>query len=150
MVVFPDGSVGRVDLTVALDIATRTPCAAILRPVATKAVDAAVLLARALTPLPMQPGWHSSVGFSRSILPAGWDDSESWRVTERIWDVARRLTQLRRDSLLWGAPVRDAHYNLLRFIDLQDPVFDDSWDDYGIRPATHERGDHTVADHRPV
>jgi putative transposase len=53
MVVFPDGSVGRVDLTVALDIATRTPCAAILRPVATKAVDAAVLLARALTPLPM-------------------------------------------------------------------------------------------------
>jgi putative transposase len=71
MVVFPDGSVGRVDLTVALDIATRTPCAAILRPVATKAVDAAVLLARALTPLPMQPGWHASVGFSRSILPAG-------------------------------------------------------------------------------
>jgi putative transposase len=71
MVVFPDGSVGRVDLTAALDIATRTPCAAILRPVATKAVDAAVLLARALTPLPMQPGWHASVGFSRSILPPG-------------------------------------------------------------------------------
>jgi hypothetical protein len=71
MVVFPDGSVGRVDLTAALDIATRTPCAAILRPVATKAVDAAVLLARALTPLPMQPGWHASAAFSRSILPAG-------------------------------------------------------------------------------
>ncbi|MDT5052407.1 MAG: putative transposase [Mycobacterium sp.] len=69
--VFPDGSAGRVELTAALDIATRTPCAAILRPVATKAVDAAVLLARALTPLPMQPGWHDSVGFSRSILPAG-------------------------------------------------------------------------------
>ncbi|MGH3633298.1 MAG: Mu transposase C-terminal domain-containing protein [Mycobacterium sp.] len=71
MVVFPDGSAGRVDLTAALDIATRTPCAAILRPVATKAVDAAVLLARALTPLPMQPGWNASVAFSRSILPAG-------------------------------------------------------------------------------
>jgi len=71
MVVFPDGSAGRVDLTAALDIATRTPFAAILRPVATKAVDAAVLLARALTPLPMLPGWHASVGFSRSILPAG-------------------------------------------------------------------------------
>jgi transposase InsO family protein len=71
MVVFPDGSTGRVDLTAALDIATRTPCAAILRPVATKAVDAAVLLARALTPLPMQPGWDASVAFSRSILPAG-------------------------------------------------------------------------------
>jgi putative transposase len=71
MVVYPDGSVGRVDLTAALDIATRTPCAAILRPVATKSVDAAVLLARALTPLPMQPGWHASLAFSRSILPAG-------------------------------------------------------------------------------
>lgn len=71
MVVYPDGSTGRVDLTAALDIATRTPCAAILRPIATKSVDAAVLLARALTPLPMQPGWHESLAFSRSILPPG-------------------------------------------------------------------------------
>jgi hypothetical protein len=29
------------------------------------------------------------------------DDSESWRVTARIWDVARRLPELRRESLLW-------------------------------------------------
>ncbi|KUI42946.1 integrase [Mycobacterium sp. GA-1199] len=71
LVIYPDGSTGRVDLTVMLDIATRTLCAAILRPVATKSVDAAVLLARALTPLPMQPGWQPSVAFSRSILPAG-------------------------------------------------------------------------------
>lgn len=71
MVIYPDGSTGRVDLTVMLDIATRTPCAAILRPIATKSVDAAVLLARALTPLPMQPGWNPSVAFSRSILPSG-------------------------------------------------------------------------------
>lgn len=71
MVIYPDGSTGRTDLTAALDIATRTPCAVILRPVATKAVDAAVLLARALTPLPMQPGWDASLAFSRSILPAG-------------------------------------------------------------------------------
>lgn len=71
LVIYPDGSSGRVDLTVMLDIATRTLCAAILRPIATKSVDAAVLLARALTPLPMQPGWQPSVAFSRSILPAG-------------------------------------------------------------------------------
>jgi hypothetical protein len=58
MVVYPDGSTGRVDLTVALDVATRTLCAAILRPIATKSVDAAVLLATGLTPLPMQPGWN--------------------------------------------------------------------------------------------
>ncbi|MBS4729860.1 hypothetical protein MSM1_19970 [Mycobacterium sp. SM1] len=83
------------------------------------------------------------------ILPV-WDDSESWRVTERIWDVARRLTQLRRESLLWGAPVRDAHYNLLRFIDLPDLVIDDRWDDYGIRPAPYGRCDHAIADDRPA
>ncbi|GAT02584.1 integrase family protein [Mycolicibacterium fortuitum subsp. acetamidolyticum] len=71
MVIYPDGSTGRVDLTLMLDVATRTLCSAILRPVATKSVDAAVLLARALTPLPMQPGWSRSVSFSRSILPPG-------------------------------------------------------------------------------
>lgn len=71
MVIYPDGSAGRVDLTVMLDVAIRTVCSAILRPVAAKSVDAAVLLARALTPLPMQPGWSRSVSFSRSILFAG-------------------------------------------------------------------------------
>jgi hypothetical protein len=76
LVLNPDGSTGRVDLTMALDIATRTPMAAILRPVATKAVDAAVVLARALTPLPMQPGWHASLAFSRSLLPQGMIDGD--------------------------------------------------------------------------
>lgn len=83
------------------------------------------------------------------ILPV-WDDTESWRVTERIWDVARRLTQLRRDSLVWGTPVHDAHYNLLRFIDLPDLVIDESWDDYGIRPTTHRRSDHAVGPSFPA
>ncbi|WP_427017758.1 Mu transposase C-terminal domain-containing protein [Pseudarthrobacter sp. P1] len=71
MVIYPDGSTGKADLTVALDIATRTPLGAILRPVATKAVDAAVLLGRAMTPLPMQPGWDAALGYSRSVLPQG-------------------------------------------------------------------------------
>lgn len=71
MVICPDGTTGRADLTVALDIATRTPLAAILRTVSTKAVDAAVLLARAMTPLPMQPGWDASLAYSRSVLPQG-------------------------------------------------------------------------------
>lgn len=83
------------------------------------------------------------------ILPV-WDASESWRVTERIWEVARRLAQLRRESLLWGTPIRDAYYNLLRFIGRPDLVIDDKWDDYGIRPSTYSRGDHTVADNSPV
>jgi transposase InsO family protein len=71
LVIGPDGSTSRADLTVALDIATRTPLAAILRLVSTKAVDAAVLLGRAMTPLPMQPGWDASMAYSRSVLPQG-------------------------------------------------------------------------------
>lgn len=71
MLIYPDGSTGKADLTIALDIATRTPLAAILRPEATKAVDAAILLARAMTPLPMQPGWDAALGYSRSVLPQG-------------------------------------------------------------------------------
>lgn len=71
LVIGPDGATNRADLTVALDIATRTPLAAILRLVSTKAVDAAVLLGRAMTPLPMQPGWDASMAYSRSVLPQG-------------------------------------------------------------------------------
>lgn len=81
------------------------------------------------------------------ILPV-WDDSESWRVTERIWDVARRLTHLRRDSLLWGAPARDTHFNLLRFVELPDLILDHRWEDYGtIRLAVHH-DDHPIARER--
>lgn len=48
-VVQDDGTVDRVELTGLVDQATRTIAAAVLRP-STKAVDAALLLARALTP----------------------------------------------------------------------------------------------------
>jgi len=51
-----------------IDLATRTITAAVLRP-ATKAVDAALLLARALTPEPMRPGWPDALRMSRSVLP---------------------------------------------------------------------------------
>ncbi len=39
-----------------------------LRPT-TKAVDAALLLARALTPEPMRPEWSDALRMSRSVLP---------------------------------------------------------------------------------
>ncbi|RYY16307.1 MAG: integrase, partial [Alphaproteobacteria bacterium] len=71
LVLYPDGGSGRVDLTLALDIATRTILAAVLSPVAAKAVDAALLLARAMTPPMAQPGWADAVRFSRSLLPEG-------------------------------------------------------------------------------
>lgn len=68
LVVHEDGTVDRVELTGLVDLATRTIAAALLRPT-TKAVDAALLLARALTPEPMRPGWSDALRMTRSVLP---------------------------------------------------------------------------------
>ncbi len=54
-------------------------------------------------------------------------DCENWRAVERIWEVVSRLTTLRRESRLWGAPVRDTHYQLLRFVELEDWAKNDEW-----------------------
>ena len=67
-VVLDNGLPDRVELTWLIDLATRTIPAAVLRP-ATKSVDAALLLARALTPEPMRPGWADALKMSRSVLP---------------------------------------------------------------------------------
>jgi len=64
-----DGVPARADLTIAVDVATRTICAAVLRPAGTKAVDAALLLARMLVPEPMRPGWAAALAMSASWLP---------------------------------------------------------------------------------
>lgn len=67
-VILDDGVVGRVELTALVDVATRTIAAAVLRPT-TKGVDAALLLARAMTPEPMRPGWSDAVQMAHSVLP---------------------------------------------------------------------------------
>ena len=69
MVVLDDGVAGRVELTMAVDLVTRTICAAVLRPAGTKAVDAALLLARMLVPEPMRPGWSAALRMKASALP---------------------------------------------------------------------------------
>lgn len=69
LAVLDDGVTGRVELTTLLDLATRTICAAVLRPHGTKAVDAALLLARALVPEPMRPGWPEALAMRASRLP---------------------------------------------------------------------------------
>ena len=63
-----DSVQGRAELTGLVDVATRTICAAVLRPT-TKAVDAALLLAKAMTPEPMRPGWTQAVAMANSVLP---------------------------------------------------------------------------------
>lgn len=69
MAVLDDGVLGRPELTITLDVATRTIGAAVLRPEGTKAADAAVLLARMLVPEPMRPGWDPALSMTRSVLP---------------------------------------------------------------------------------
>ena len=69
MVVLDDGVIGRPDLTIAVDVATRTICAAVLRPAGSKAVDASLMLARTLVPEPMRPGWAQALRMSASRLP---------------------------------------------------------------------------------
>ena len=66
--VHDDRTVDRVELTGLVDQAARTIAAAVLR-AATKAVDAALLLARALTPEPMRPGWTDALRLTHSVLP---------------------------------------------------------------------------------
>jgi transposase InsO family protein len=69
LVLLDTGVPARAELTIAVDVATRTICAAVLRPVGTKAVDAALLLARMLVPEPMRPGWPEALRMSASLLP---------------------------------------------------------------------------------
>jgi putative transposase len=57
------------ELTIAVDVATRTISAAVLRPVGTRAIDAELLLARMLVPEPARPGWAESLRMSASVLP---------------------------------------------------------------------------------
>jgi transposase InsO family protein len=68
LVLLDDGVPGRVEMTGMIDVATRVVPAAVLRPT-TKAADASVLLARALTPEPVRPGWPEALRMSRSALP---------------------------------------------------------------------------------
>ncbi|MEU0480964.1 Mu transposase C-terminal domain-containing protein [Streptosporangium sp. NPDC006013] len=69
MAVMDDGVIGRPELVAAVDVATRTICAAVLRPVGAKAVDAALLLARMMTPEPMRPGWDEALAMKASRIP---------------------------------------------------------------------------------
>ncbi|NEC06972.1 Mu transposase C-terminal domain-containing protein [Streptomyces sp. SID7909] len=69
MAVLDSGLTARADLTIAVDVATRTICAAVLRPVGTKAVDASLLLAKMLVPEPMRPGWAASLRMAASRMP---------------------------------------------------------------------------------
>jgi hypothetical protein len=65
---YADGVIRRAELTMAVDVATRSILAGIIAPT-TKAVDAAAVLARMLVPEPMRPGWSESMQHAHSVIP---------------------------------------------------------------------------------
>lgn len=65
---YADGVIRRAELTMAIDVATRSILAGIIAPT-TKAVDAAAMLARMLVPEPMRPGWSDSLHHAHSVIP---------------------------------------------------------------------------------
>ncbi|MET8439222.1 Mu transposase C-terminal domain-containing protein [Streptomyces sp900116325] len=69
LAVLDDGVVERCELTIALDVATRSICASAVRPKGTRSVDAAVLLAQMMVPAPMRPGWREELAMERSVIP---------------------------------------------------------------------------------
>ncbi|MFE6787839.1 transposase [Streptomyces sp. NPDC057680] len=69
LAVLDDGVTGRLELCIALDVATRSLCAALLRPVGTTSVDAAMLLAQMVVPAVMRPGWDKALSMQRSVIP---------------------------------------------------------------------------------
>ncbi len=61
LALFDDGRLARPELTIAVDVATRAILAAVLCPSATKAVDAALLLAEMAVPHPARPTWPDTL-----------------------------------------------------------------------------------------
>lgn len=74
MVELADGIRVRPELTIMLDVATRSIVSAVVRPIATKSIDLIVLLARALVPSSRRPGGRvdtrelMSASLSKSLL----------------------------------------------------------------------------------
>ncbi|WP_242670165.1 hypothetical protein [Mycobacterium decipiens] len=50
------------------------------------------------------------------VIPAR-NDAEPWRATNRVWTAVTHLAARRRDARIYGVPMRDTYYNILRFID---------------------------------
>ena len=69
MAVGEDGRPVRPELTIALDVATRSVVAAVLRGESMKAVDAALLLAEMAVPHPVRPGWPAHLRLAHASVP---------------------------------------------------------------------------------
>jgi hypothetical protein len=66
---YDDHMVGAVELTIALDICTRSILAWRFTPADTKGVDAALLLAQIVSPEFMRPGWRETLQMAHASVP---------------------------------------------------------------------------------
>ena len=48
------------------------------------------------------------------IIPS--TDADPWRATNRVWTAITHVTARRRDARIYGVPMRDTYYNILRFV----------------------------------
>lgn len=94
LVVGEDGKTGRCELTVAVDVATRSITAAVLRPRGTKSVDAAILLAQSVVPEPMRPGWSEALSMRSSVIPY-----------ERLVGIDTRIERAAARPVIWPSTV---------------------------------------------
>lgn len=85
LVALDDGVIGRMELTTAVDVATRGLWG-VLRPAGSKLTDVAVLLAQMMTPMVMRPGWDASLSMAASVVPHG----RLMGLDERMRDAAAR------------------------------------------------------------
>ncbi|WCL83154.1 transposase [Streptomyces sp. JCM 35825] len=85
LVVLDDGVVGRLELTIAVDVAMRGLWG-VLRPVGSKLTDVAVLLAQMMTPMVMRPGWSAALSMASSVVPY----ERLTGIDERVKDAAAR------------------------------------------------------------
>ncbi|WP_432110633.1 transposase [Streptomyces sp. AA1529] len=69
MAIGEDGRAVCPELTIALDVATRSVVAAVLREQSTQAVDAALLLAEMAVPHPVRPGWGEHLRLAHAAVP---------------------------------------------------------------------------------
>ncbi|MEU8470571.1 hypothetical protein AB0F30_22175 [Streptomyces sp. NPDC029006] len=70
LALFDDGTLGRPEMAIAVDVSTRAILAAVLCPGGTQAVDAALLLAEMAVPHPARPTWPDALRFTHTQLPA--------------------------------------------------------------------------------
>jgi transposase InsO family protein len=69
LAIYPNGKVGAVELSTALDVATRSIVSWRITPASTKSSDVSLLIAGAMTPEPMRPGWAERVRATHESSP---------------------------------------------------------------------------------